>query len=203
MTPILQRAKTMVQHILSGEDPCVAPSYRQWYAANLTEQQPGRFFVTDQGQLGCGPPTVAPGDKVFVLAGYDKPVLLRPTYFTVPSTCYHHMGPLYVHGLMEGQGLLGSIPSPWRYTIDVHDDQRRQAVSFLNCETNGISLHDPRLDMLPQEWDEVEEEDDARLVFHTQHYKNKITGEIINSDPRMLPEALEARGVYLETIALV
>jgi hypothetical protein len=203
MTPSLQEAKAMVQHIRSGEDPCVAPSYRQWYAANLTEQQPGRFFVTDQGQLGCGPPTVAPGDKVFVLAGYDKPVLLRSTYFTVPSTCYHHMGPSYVHGLMEGQGLLGSIPSPWRYTIDVHDDQHRQAVSFLNCETNGISLHDPRLDMLPQEWDEVEEEDDARLVFHTQHYKNKITGEIINSDPRMLPEALEARGVYLETIALV
>jgi hypothetical protein len=34
-------------------------------------------------------------------------------------------------------------------------------------------------------------------------FKNTETGEIMKSDPRMLPEALIARGVKLENIRLV
>jgi hypothetical protein len=36
-----------------------------------------------------------------------------------------------------------------------------------------------------------------------QKFRNKVTGEEINSDPRLLPEELVARGIRLQTIKLV
>jgi hypothetical protein len=201
MRPSLQEAKIMLQQIWAGEVPNIAPNYKQWYADHLIDRQPGRLFITDRGQLGCGPPSVAPGDIVSVLSGYEKPALLRSAHSTDPSTCYHHMGPLYVHGLMEGQALLGPLPLLWELIIN--SDDIRYSFCFLNHETGEITQHDPRLDVLPQQWHEVAEEDNARFEIYTQHYENKTTGEVINSDPRLLPEALEARGVHLETITLV
>jgi hypothetical protein len=64
-------------------------------------------------------------------------------------------------------------------------------------------LEDPRLEALPSEWEEVDKEDEARLRFHVQHHRNKVTGEIINSDPRLLPEALGVRGVQLDTFVMI
>lgn len=34
-------------------------------------------------------------------------------------------------------------------------------------------------------------------------FRNTRTGEVVNSDPRLFPEALEARGVDVRTITLV
>jgi hypothetical protein len=198
--PGLQEAKIILRQLWAGENPSVAPIYRDWYGSNLTDQRPGRFFVTDRGHLGCGPPTVAPGDKVCVVLGCDYPILLRSAHSDAQSTCYHHIGPLYVHGLMEGQALLGLLPHPWELIIN--NDTFQLSFSFLNRLTNEITLQDPRLDVLPPEWHEVEEDGEACFI-HTQHYKNKTTGDIINSDPRLLPEALEARGVPLEIFTLV
>jgi hypothetical protein len=197
----LQEAKTILQQVWAGEEPVVASIYRDWYAANLTDQQSGRFFVTDGGLLGCGPPTVVPGDTVCVMSGYDYPTLLRPAHPADQSTCYHYLGPLYVHGLMEGQALLGPLPPAWELIIN--NDNFPHSFSFLNHGAEEITIDDPRLDALPQEWDEIEEDNEARLIPHVQHYRNKITGEIINSDPRLSPESLEARGVHLETFTLV
>jgi hypothetical protein len=197
----LKEARKILMRLCAGEDPAVTTVYRDWYTTNLTSLQSGRLFVTDKGQVGCGPPTVLPGDKVYVVLGYDYPILLRPALSIDQSTCYNHLGPTYVHGLMEGQALLGPIPHPWKLIIKNADPLG--SFSFLHHQTDEMTAHDPRLDLLPQDWQEVEEESDARLAFHTQHYKNKTTGEIINSDPRLLPEALEARGVHLETITLV
>jgi hypothetical protein len=199
-TPSLQEAKKILQQLWSGEDLAVAPIYRNWYAWNLTDQRPGRFFVTDRGQLGCGSPTIVPGDKVCVVLGCDHPILLRPAHSDDQSACYHYMGPLYVHGLMEGQALLGPMPPPWELIIN--NDTFRDSFAFLNLLTNEITLQDPRLDVLPPEWHEIDEEWETSFI-HTQHYRNKTTGDIINSDPRLLPEALEARGVPLETFTLV
>jgi hypothetical protein len=56
---------------------------------------------------------------------------------------------------------------------------------------------------MPLDWEVFEKEDEARLRFHVQHCRIKITGEIINSDPQLLPEALEARGVNVATVILV
>jgi hypothetical protein len=197
----LKDAKKILQRLCAGEDPAVTSVHRGWYMITFASLQPSRFFVTDKGQVGCGPSNVLPGDKIYVALGYDYPILLRPTLSDNQSTCYHHLGPTYVHGLMEGQALLGPITPPWKFVFSAVNPLG--SFLFLNQQTDKLTAHDPRLDILPQEWHEVEEEGDARLEFYTQHYKNKKTGEITNSDPRLLPEALRARGVQLETITLV
>jgi hypothetical protein len=117
------------------------------------------------------------------------------------STRYRLMGPVYIHGLMEGQALLGSLPSPWESVIT--DRNRGLEFAYHNLQTKEISLQDPRLSDLPTEWEEIVQEDEARSNIYVQHFKNKNTGEIINSDPRLLPQALKARGVNLETFILV
>lgn len=163
-------------------------------------QQPSRFFVTEHGQLGHGPPSVMPGDEICVALGSYHPILLRRTNSAAQSILYAYIGPLYVHGLMEGQALLGSLPLHWDL-IAHHHDQKRKFL-FFNQQTNEVS-EDPRLGPLPEDWEPIDKEDEARLYYYVQHYRNKITGKIINSDPRLLPEALEARGVDVTTVILV
>jgi hypothetical protein len=74
---------------------------------------------------------------------------------------------------------------------------------FYNLLTEEDTHHDPRLSVLPPEWEEIDQEDEVRLDVAVQHYRNKVTGGIINSDPRLSAGALKARGVPLETIVLV
>jgi hypothetical protein len=75
---------------------------------------------------------------------------------------------------------------------------------FYNSETNTTCDEDPRLGLLPEEWEVVDcgerTSEDPRIF---RCFKNKQTGEIVNSDPRMEPEALSRRGVELRTFALV
>jgi hypothetical protein len=52
------------------------------------------------------------------------------------------------------------------------------------------------------EWEPVERGDESRLRFFVQNYQHKVTGEVINSDPRLLPEALGVRGVKVQTFTI-
>lgn len=77
-------------------------------------------------------------------------------------------------------------------------------MSFLDLETGEETIEDPRLESLEgSNWERVDHEPtlDDPEVF--DYFRNKETGEVINSDPRLLPEALKARGVYLTTFCLV
>jgi hypothetical protein len=199
--PSLKEAKLLLQQMLTDENVPMSLAHEYWLTRNMMEQQPGRFFVTDVGLLGCGPPNVLPGDKICVALGYDYPISLRPMNSGDQSTRYRLMGPVYIHGLMEGQALLGSLPSPWESVIT--DRNRGLEFAYHNLQTEEISLQDPRLGDLPTEWEEIVQEDEARSNIYVQHFKNKTTGETINSDPRLLPQALKARGVNLETFILV
>jgi hypothetical protein len=200
-TPTLHEAEEFIQQLLIDEDPEVSASYKVWYDSNLKRQQPGRFFVTDKGLLGCGASGLKSGDNIAVLLGYDYPVILRPVSSENSPTQFQHIGPAYVHGIMEGQAILGALPSPW--TLVVLRTICGAQFWFHNSETGESQLEDPRLDGLPSEWEPIQKEDEARLSYIVQHYRNRLTGEIINSDPRLLPEALRARGVKLETLILV
>lgn len=75
---------------------------------------------------------------------------------------------------------------------------------FYNAETKITRDEDPRLGPLPEEWEAVNRgertSEDPRIY---RCFKNKRTGEIVNSDPRMEPEVLRGRGVELRTFALV
>jgi hypothetical protein len=106
---------------------------------------------------------------------------------------------------MERQALLGPVPKPWRLIAREshwdHDDPQPQAL-YVNDQTGEETLCDARLEDLPEDWEEVAKEDDLRMPF-AQHYRNKKTNQVINSDPRLSIKALRLRGAPLERIVLV
>jgi hypothetical protein len=76
------------------------------------------FFITEQGYMGTGPPTIKAGDEVWVLCGENVPFILRPLELathhsgrigSVPSTdgSYRHqlLGDGFVYGIMQGQAI--------------------------------------------------------------------------------------------------
>jgi len=126
------------------------------------------------------------------------PIILRPT----KTGTYNLVGECYVHGLMRGESLLGPLPHPWKFRL-LRDELNILQPSFWNSDTNTSKEEDPRLGGLPPDWERIEHErtsDDALLY---SYHRNTVTGEVINSDPRMFPEALAARGVKLEQFLLV
>jgi hypothetical protein len=109
-----------------------------------------------------------------------------------------------VHGLMNAEALLGPLPSPWTVLRNM-DSRGISRVGFFNPETKEKASieDDPRLGEMPPEWERLEVIPSLDDPYYIQRCRNKITGEEINSDPRLLPEALEKRGVKLQTFRLV
>lgn len=112
------------------------------------------------------------------------------------------VGEAYIHGLEDAVGVLGPLPAPWRAIIR-GDALGRPLHRYLDLTTGEQTAEDPRLDILPPEWERTARErrpDDPALY---EVFKNRVTGEIINSDPRLSPDALRLRGVELETFPLI
>ena len=103
---------------------------------------------------------------------------------------------------MDADSILGPIPHPFRQEYWCPDGFYE--VAFYNVSTGERSSEDPRLCQLSPEWEIVKRErrqDDP--YFFTGEFRNKWTGDTMTSDPRMLPNALEQRGVTLERFRLV
>lgn len=62
---------------------------------------------------------------------------------------------------------------------------------------------DPRLGPLPVQWEEMRPEGKEVDVNVASRFKNRDTGEVMDSDPRLLPDALRDRGIPLESFCLV
>lgn len=165
----------------------------------------GRSFITTaEGYIGLGPDGVEPGDIICVFLGCSRPVVLRP----MPNDRYQLVGDAFVYGLHDALALLGPLPTLWRVHILSSPDRVDGLVCrFFNANTGEHTAEDPRLEPHP-EWDRVELQDLGRKLTGDDpeccdFFRHKTTGEMINYDPRMLPEALEARGVQLRKFALV
>jgi hypothetical protein len=128
-------------------------------------------------------------------------MLLRTT--TIDSE-YEVVGDCYIHGVMDGEGLLGTIPPPWCVTMSTHLQGYWSRV-FQNTKADIYTTNDPRWAEIPipPEWEPIDFERTVADPTHCVKFRNRNTGEIINSDPRLFPEALIARGVPLKTITLV
>jgi len=104
---------------------------------------------------------------------------------------------------MDGESLLGPLPYPWEHRAMEVPGLYRYQPMYWNSITGITTRNDPRLGDLSPEWERLDQTwtPDDPMLFAP--HRNKVTGNSINSDPRMLPEALTARGVKLETFCLV
>lgn len=117
---------------------------------------------------------------------------------------YHVIGSSYLHGFCDGTALLGPLPLPWKVQLK-RDSSGYTNPYFHNPTTGENSDRDPRLEtiQLPPHWEEIEvvrTVDDPRYF---ERFRNNATGEIMNSDPRPLSDALKKRGVNVQTFQLV
>ncbi|KAF2000856.1 HET-domain-containing protein, partial [Amniculicola lignicola CBS 123094] len=70
----------------------------------------GRVWFETRDYIGLCLPVAKPGDLICVLLGYGSPVILRP----LGDDKYKFIGRAYVHGLMDGEAILGPLPPGWR-----------------------------------------------------------------------------------------
>ena len=133
-------------------------------------------------------------DEVSVILGCDFPMVLRPR----ASNGYEVVGPCFVHGLMLGEALKPPLEPPWKDVLPV---VRGWALSyFIDVRTGELLKNDPRLGLLPTDWEEVTTLDPFLPPFV---FKNKENGHISMNDPRMSAEAIKQRGIVLETFELM
>ncbi|KAI1410744.1 HET-domain-containing protein [Hypoxylon sp. FL1857] len=170
-----------------------------FYRRLITSWVNGCLFETRNGYVGMIDGKPHAGDEVFIILGCDLPMLLRPT----TTGEYEVVGDCYVHGIMDGEAILGPIPHPWRVVMVTEGGYNH--AHYLNVDSERRSTEDPRLEEipLPPEWEPIEWERTAADPLYCKKFRNRGTGEVINSDPRLFPEALTARGVPLRTITLV
>jgi hypothetical protein len=140
-----------------------------------------------------------PGDTICVFLGCDFPVLLReqgPGRFVFVGECY-------VFGLHDAISILGPLPTPWEVQM-FKGFGNRYEYRFYNRDTKERVRDDPRMEGISLgDWErfEHEPEPDDPPVF--DYFRHKTTGDVMNSDPRMLPDALETRGVQLQWFTLI
>jgi hypothetical protein len=158
------------------------------------------LFRTIKGYFGMSlvDHTAVPGDKICMLLGCSTPCILRRQ----SNKNYLFVGGAYVHGIMGGEILLGLLPTgtELRFEFDMNFDGQP---TFFNQKTGQSSTKDPRLPPLPEEWKNVMTKDRLWPSKKVEAFQNTVTGQILHSDPRLLPDALRARGVPLEAFALV
>jgi hypothetical protein len=77
--------------------------------------------------------------------------------------------------------------------------------AYINKRTGLEQYEDPRLErlVLPSEWEPIKWEWTRDDSAQCSKFRNKNTGEVINSDPQLFPEALRVRGVLVERTSLV
>ena len=135
-----------------------------------------------------------------VILGCTSVLLLRPR----SDGCFLVVGDCYIPEFNDAKALLGPLPESWSVQVRGRSDDRQGYFPhFFDSEGQSLSEKDPRLGNLPHNWERFNRDWEYGDPLNAQWYKNTITGEIINSDPRMSPEALKARGVKVQTITLI
>ncbi|KAK7219774.1 hypothetical protein V2G26_007777 [Clonostachys chloroleuca] len=198
----LQELKDKLAEVLAGSMGSSGEPTRNVdissYAHELRFLPEQAFITCKTGYFGLSHRDTKPGDIVCAFLGCKVLVILRPStrgYFQVIGSCY-------LHGFSSAEAFLGPLQAPW-VMLYKPDSCGVQTPYFFNKDTLEEVQQDPRLDQLPVGWEAIQEDrtkDDPQLF---SWFRNKVTGETMNSDPRMLPEALRDRGVNLELFKLV
>ena len=73
-----------------------------------------RFFISQDGYMGLCPRNTQQGDKIFILLGGAMPAVLR-----LVTGGYNFVGFAYVHGLMDGEAMVGLETGQYKLQEDI------------------------------------------------------------------------------------
>jgi hypothetical protein len=125
-------------------------------------------------------------------------MLLRP--LPDGSDCYTVVGECYMHGLEDGQAILGPLPHDYEVQLSKSENGQSTVLLFRNKTTGEVSAQDPRLEQLGGPdcpWERVQKDREPDDPPSVQCFRNTLDGRVMKSDPRLLPDALRRRGVKL------
>lgn len=192
-----------------------------YWATTLTR---GRCFVTTkEGFIGLAPGSATPGkciavDGIILAASLVIANLLGPgdiacAFLGCKSAMllrgstrrgFQVVGECYVHGMDDGVGLLGLLPVGCRVQLTKDSSGHAQSsYLYYSGKETKTSLDDPRLGPVPYPWQRVDVDRPRGGPALWACFRNQETGELIDSDPRLLPDALETMGVPLESFELI
>ncbi|RWA10895.1 hypothetical protein EKO27_g4210 [Xylaria grammica] len=138
-------------------------------------------------------------DVVCTMLGCDMPMLIRPTVES--KDMYHLVGICFVSGLLDGECLLGPLRDNWKLEMIFKDGS--YVPVYINTSTGHSQSQDPRLPPLDPNWAKITRERTQDDPYFFQWFQDKQRSRIMNSDPRLLPSALNERGIILEHFNLV
>ncbi|KAL8692679.1 MAG: hypothetical protein Q9218_002352 [Villophora microphyllina] len=154
------------------------------------------LFTTKEGGMGLSPKAAKVGDQVAVVLGCQTPLVLRRNSRGIHTV----VGGCYIDGTMDGEALLGPLPSQWKYAAMPKDGYGYHH-GFVNRYSGDCLWEDPRLGELPPGWrlPKPEEKADWENWFIDTETGRELPWP---EDPRLTVEALEARGVPLQELLL-
>ena len=177
--------------------PIFTPVNEKYLGCVGTTLRGRTFFTTADGRIGVSARETQPGDQVCVILGCSLPLILRST----ERGQYQIVGNCYVHGIMDGEALLGPLPAGFEGIFQIDSNTGDEHRAHID-RTGEIHVVDPRLGPLPENW-RLESHESERFY---SRFVNDKTGEDFDRravDPRLTPQALKDRGVYLIDIELV
>jgi hypothetical protein len=132
----------------------------------VCQSQGKKFIRTVEGYIGVAAPHTEVGDQICVLLGLDAPIVPR----AVGASRYRVVGESYIHGISQGEMILGPLPKNMTLTR-VHEERTNSyPFAFIDPTTGVVSLMDPRMNTLPLDLEGYKEEllehPDARIDIH-------------------------------------
>lgn len=158
-----------------------------------------RFLTTDNGYVGLAPAEANIGDILVVILGCDSPIILRQTE---GQDAYQIVGESFVYGLNDANILLGPLRDGWAVEAFTDASGFTYHHRYVNRQQGVVADEDPRLEPLVG-WERIYRDKTSCEPELFQYFRNMTSGEEMNSDPRLSPQALESRGVNLQTFKLV
>ncbi|CAF9926748.1 hypothetical protein IMSHALPRED_007032 [Imshaugia aleurites] len=141
------------------------------------------FIMTEEGYIGLAPKLTKPGDQVCILLGCTRPLVLRQT----SGLQYQVVGECYVHGLMNGEAFLGSLPDNYQARFLYDQGSNGWYRAFLDKETGNTQYQDPRMEA----GDQIVNQGRSMIL---------PDGTIV---PEVTSEFLKRRGVNVQTFDLI
>ena len=127
-------------------------------------------------------------------------MLIRPA----SSGSFLVVGFCFIPGLMDGESLLGLLPEEWE--LQLAFQQGWYVPTYINTSSHESQSEDPRVQRLqyyaPQ-WEKISRKRTQDDPYFLQSFQHKQTGEVMNSDPRLLPANLKQHNVQLESFRLI